>query len=59
MIDGPAPEDRQHNKPTSIRCVNAAKVCGLISGHNPIEDQDHGTDQPETPVTAPAPPLPD
>src|SRR5437762_7069061 len=58
-VDGPAPDNREHDEHAAVRRVDAAEMLRLVRRYESIEDEDGGAQHPDERRRALAPPLPD
>src|SRR6267143_4981772 len=58
-VDGPAPDNREHDEHAAVRRVDAAEMLRLVRRYESIEDEDGGAQHPDERRRARAPPLPD
>src|SRR2546421_3037150 len=58
-VDGPAPDNREHDEHAAVRRVDAAEMLRLVRRYESIDDEDGGTQRPDERRRALAPPLPD
>src|SRR5439155_995722 len=58
-VDGPAPDNREHDEHAAVRRVDAAEMLRLVRRDESIEDEDGGAQHPDERRRALAPPLPD
>src|SRR5207302_9809137 len=58
-VDGPAPDNGEHDEHAAVRRVDAAEMLRLVRRDESIEDEDGGAQHPDERRRALAPPLPD
>ena len=47
MINRPAPQERQHDKPASVRGIDSSNMGRLINRDHAIQEQDGGAEEAE------------